>query len=113
MQLEHLIALGQEFRRRGMKAQARKLRLFYLATKYGLLDRRDTLEVHWSDELCVQWMQALRVPPHEHDLVERPRGATCRPCSTTGATPSKRTVHVWEGGARFRCATCGDEWVEH
>lgn len=95
-----------------MKAQARKLRVYYLAAKHGLLDQRGAVEVHWSTELSVQWMQALRVPPYHADVPERQAGSTCLPCSTTGATPSKRTVHVWDGGARFVCATCGDEWLE-
>lgn len=105
--------LGRAFRAKGMESQARRLRVFWLAARHGLLSGKNELNVQWSEAHLDDWLRTLRLPPFEHEIEVQPRGAGCPSCPRPmGAVPSSRTVLVWPEGARFRCDECGREWLE-
>lgn len=104
--------LGREFVRRGMHGHALRLRLYYLALRRRLLTGGNKLEVHWSEELVVEWLKTLRLSPYRDVYPVRPAGAACARCKEEpGRHPSVRTDLVFPGGARMRCDRCGDSWV--
>lgn len=115
-QLEHLVTrLGAAFRARGMEAQRRSLAVFWLALHRGLLEqRRDRLlEVRWSEQHVIEWMETLRLPPFEHALPVQAKGSGCAACPVEpGQVSSRRTELVFDGGARLRCDGCGRRWLE-
>jgi hypothetical protein len=111
--LELVQRLGEEFSRREMHDHVRRLRVFWLAARYGLLERRNELDVKWNEQHLVDWLAALRLPPYEGALPVRDKGAGCPRCGLEpGVIPSGRTVLVFPGGAKFRCQGCGAEWLE-
>lgn len=111
--LQRIEALGRAFRAKGMTSQARRLRIFWLAARHGLLSGKNELDVHWSEAHLTDWLRTLRLPPHENELELRAKGSGCPACPRPfGAVPSTRTVLVWPEGARLRCDGCGREWLE-
>jgi len=105
--------LGEEFRRRGMREHVRRLRLYFLAVRHGLLKGPNELDVRWSESHVVEWMKAFRLPPFEAALEVRPPGGGCPRCGLAqGTVPSGRTELVFPGGAKLRCQSCGGAWLE-
>lgn len=111
--LELVTRLGAAFRARGMEEHARRLRLYWLAARHGLLKGRNELDVTWSEAHVVDWLKALGVPPFEGALPVRAPGSGCPACPVEpGVVPSARVDLVFPGGARLKCTTCGGQWVE-
>lgn len=115
--LELVERLGREFRRRGMDEHLRPLRVYYLALQHRLTAGK--LEVSWSAQHTVEWLQALRLPPYEDFLAVRPPGASCPTCGEREKKPrgmeaSLASVRRLEfpGGARSECLGCGKRWLE-
>ncbi len=112
--LRYIEALGQEFVRREMDGHARKLRLYYLAVLHGLTtERAFDVDVHWSEKLVVDWLKVLGVSPFEQGYPRRPRKSSCSTCRE--ARNQQSVIHteiVFPGGAKVRCFTCGEVWVE-
>lgn len=110
--LKLVIALGREFRRRGMHEHAKKLRLYYLAVKSGLTVGAHEADLHWSEEFTIEWMKTLRLPPFENDFPVHPQGWKCQ-CPTGASTAAPATVELtFPGGARKRCPACVAVWLE-
>ena len=113
MLLACVARLGEEFRRRGMTEHVRLLKLYFLDVRHRLLRGPNELDVRWSESHVVDWMKALRLPPFESALPVRWPGAGCSRCGIAQSTvPSGRTELVFPGGARLRCQSCGDRWLE-
>jgi len=111
--LELVTTLGAAFRERGMEEHLRRLRLYWLATRYGLLKGRNELDVKWSEAHVIDWMKTLRLAPFEGAYTERKPGSGCPACpSEPGMIPSARVDLVFPGGARLKCNGCGAQWVE-
>jgi hypothetical protein len=110
--LQHVERLGREFVRRGMRAHAQKLRLYYLALQKGLASPRHEVDVHWNEPFVLEWLRTLQLPPYADAYPVLPRGASCPRCQQRGAQPSTRTECVFEGGVRMRCGTCEAVWLE-
>ena len=111
--LELVATLGAAFRERGMQEQLRRLRLYWLATRHGLLKGRNELDVKWSEAHVIDWMKTLRLAPFEGAYTERKPGSGCPTCpSEQGMIPSARVDLVFPGGARLKCNSCGAQWVE-
>lgn len=111
--LEHILALGDAFKRRGMDEHVRRLRLYFLAVRHGLTKGRRELDVKWSEAHLVAWMQTLQVPPYERALELRKPGGGCPSCGAgQGTVPSVQTELVFPGGARMACRGCGRLWLE-
>jgi len=110
--LEQVRLLGREFVRRDMQAHARKLRLYYLALSHRLAGPSNEVDVHWNEAFVQAWLETLRVPPYDAALELRPAGTSCPRCTREGTQPSTRTELVFPGGARLRCSTCEDVWIE-
>jgi hypothetical protein len=110
--LKFVVALGREFRRRGMQEHAKKLRLYYLAVKSGLTVGVHEADLHWSEEFTIEWMKTLRLPPFENDFPLHPQGWRCR-CPTAASAPAPASVELtFPGGARKRCPACRAVWLE-
>lgn len=105
-------ALGREFSQRGMRDHLARLRVYWFALKHGLTTGANALDVHWSERFVIDWMKTLRVAPFDRALEQRPRGAKCKQCPTSGAQPWVYTDGLFPGGVRMRCQTCGDVWLE-
>jgi hypothetical protein len=110
--LELAEILGREFDRRGMRNHVEHLRLYYLAVRAGL-HRRGTVQIHWSEQMVIDWMGLLRLAPY-HDRFElRARGYRC-PCRPAGgpiAGGPERTPTGWPGGAQIECTACRASWI--
>jgi hypothetical protein len=106
--LEFVIALGCEFSRRGMADHCARLRLYYLALRHGLDSARHRVEVHWDEELVLEWMRLLRLPPfRDHYPVRDTTG--CERCESRPGTVV--TKGVFPGGAKLECTQCGAQWL--
>lgn len=103
--------LGRAFAGRGMEEHARRLRVYYLALKHGLADGRGELDVRWGEQLVIDWMKTLQLPPYERALPSLPRGSRCPSCQD-GRVGDLKTEMNFPGGARMRCAVCGTSWIE-
>jgi hypothetical protein len=88
------------------------LRLYYLAVRAGL-DRRGTVQIHWSEALLVDWMGLLRLPPYQDRFALRDAAyrCPCRPRGPSFADSHARTRTVWPGGAHIECTSCGSTWI--
>lgn len=98
-----------------MEGHRRSLAVFWLALRRGLLEGRRgrVLEVRWSEQHVIEWMETLRLPPYEDALPLQAKGAGCPSCRPEpGQLTSRRTELVFEGGARLRCDGCGRRWLE-
>ena len=112
MLLEWVRRLGHEFARRGMP-EVEVLRLYYLAVEQDLLGRLQELNIVWSEEHTLEWMRTLRVPPFESAYAIRPFGAHCAKCGAIrGLAKGVLAEVVFPGGARKRCQSCNDVWIE-
>lgn len=107
-----LSSLGAEFRRREMASHLRHLRLYYLGLRHRLdVGRERRVEVHWTEEMVVEWMRLLRLPPYQAAYPVRERGGMgCRRCENAPGTVV--TVAVFPGGAKLRCRGCEAVWLE-
>jgi hypothetical protein len=102
-----VVQLGGEFRRRDMPEHLRKLRLYYLALTHQL-DARESVEIHWTSDMVVEWFRTLRLPPYQDDYPVQSTTA-CRTCpATKGAV---FTVSTFPGGAKLECRMCGQRWL--
>jgi hypothetical protein len=107
--------LGREFRRRGMDEHLRPLRIYYLALRHGLTGGK--LEVSWSAQHTLDWLQTLRLPPFEDALPVRPERSPCPKCGWRKAGGMEATLAAvrrleFPGGARSECLGCGERWLE-
>lgn len=111
--LEHIVKLGREFRRRGMKDHVRVLRVYYLAARAGLVGVNGKLDVHWSREMTEDWLRTLSVAPFDGAYEVKLPGVPCFKCRAPKGShhSTARTELVFPGGARMRCDTCGARWV--
>jgi hypothetical protein len=106
--------LGHEFVRRGMHAHATKLRIYYFALRRGLATHaRNEVDIRWSEDLVVEWLKLLRIPPYESAY--RVRTAQS-PCSRCKARPNNQggsfvTESTFPGGWKVRCSSCGEVWL--
>ena len=91
-----------------MHKHVKALREFYVAARAG----NPPSAYGWSEAFVDQWLAMLRLHPCEDVFELRAKGAGCSACNPPGATPSKRTVHVFPGGALMTCNQCGRRWIE-
>ena len=106
--LEFVITLGCEFSRRGMPDHCDRLRLYYLALRHGLETSRHRVEIHWDEDLVIEWMRLLRLPPHQdHYAVRDTTG--CASCVSRPGTVV--TKGIFPGGAKLECLQCGSQWL--
>ena len=108
--LDFVVALGCEFSRRGMPDHCQRLRLYYLALVHGLDTSRHRVEVHWDEDLVIEWMRLLRLPPHRDHYPLRDTTACGRCESRPGTVVTKG---VFPGGAKLECLQCGAQWILH
>jgi hypothetical protein len=106
--LDLVVRLGREFSRRGMREECRRLRLYYLALEHGLVAGKNRIEVSWDEDLVIEWLRILRVPPHHRHYPVRP-GTLCAHCEHRPGTVV--TKLVFPGGARMECLQCGARWI--
>lgn len=57
--------LGREFRRLGMAAHMKRLRLYFLAVKHGLTTAGNDVELSYTEDEVLEWMRTLKVPPFD------------------------------------------------
>lgn len=118
--LELVELLGKEFERRDMRSQLESLRLYYLAVKKGL-DHRGAVRVSWTDDMTIEWLAMLRIPPYEAHFPVRSRDYHC-PCTprrrSTGpgdwsnlGSPSDSVEANFPGGFKVRCDACKSRWL--
>jgi hypothetical protein len=85
-----------------------RLRLYYLALRHGLDSARHRVEVHWDEELVLEWMRLLRLPPFQDHYPVRDT-AGCERCESRPGTVV--TKGVFPGGAKLECLQCGTQWL--
>lgn len=108
-----VVRLGGEFQRRGMKDHSQKLRVYFLALKHGLDSGAREVRVHWTENLVLEWLRLLRIPPYDRSYAIRPRASRCDKCPPDRSSqPAVNTEAVFPGGSKMRCQVCGAVWVE-
>lgn len=106
--LELVVALGVEFSRRGMREECRRLRLYYLAIKHGLAAEHHRVQLHWDEDLIVEWLRLLRLSPFEHHYPVR----TDMACDRCEYRPGRVvTKAIFPGGSKLECLECGGQWL--
>lgn len=112
-ELERLIvALGREFARRDMQAHLRGLRVFYSALRARRRAQAALNPPPWTEDLVLDWLAIMRIPPFEHHYAVLSRSAPCPTCSggnASGLDVVNRAVHV--GGLVSECKHCGEQWL--
>ena len=106
--LDLVVALGGEFSRRGMRDECRRLRLYFLAVKHGLAGAQHQIQLHWDEDLVVEWLRLLRIPPFDHHYLVRGETACDRCAYQPGRVVTKA---VFPGGSKFECLQCGQQWL--
>jgi hypothetical protein len=106
--LEFVVTLGCEFARRGMPDHCQRLRLYYLALRHGLDASRHRVELHWDEEMVVEWMRVLRLAPFADHYSLR-ESTACGRCESRPGTVVTRGV--FPGGAKLECLQCGAQWL--
>lgn len=101
-----LVALGKEFRRRGMHAQAEHLASYYRG------NQGHRAPYAWDDSHVVAWLKRLRISPHEFTLPALAPGSDCPSCGPQSIFGGRRTLCTWPGGAEFICGRCETKWLE-
>ena len=101
-----LVALGKEFRRRGMQNHAEHLASYYRGNQghrppYG-----------WDDGHVLTWLKRLRIPPYEFALPALAPASDCPPCGPQSVFGGRRTLCTFPGGAEFICGRCEMTWLE-
>jgi hypothetical protein len=112
--LEMVQQLGDEFRRRQMRAHVTPLRVYWLALKHGLVhDERHGLHLTLSEESVVEWFKLLRLPPYQHAYAVRPTGASCPTCITgEGQQAEVAAERTFPDGRKMVCLGCRSAWLE-
>jgi hypothetical protein len=112
--IKAVAVLGREFVRRGMHAHAAKLRLYYVALRRGwAASSRSEVDVHWSEDLVVEWCKILQLPPYEHAYPVRTAHSRCSRCKdrSNNEGGSSQTESTFLGGWKVRCSNCGEAWL--
>jgi hypothetical protein len=106
--------LGDEFRRRGMRAHVAPLRIYWLALRHGLVqDREHALRLTLSEETVVEWLKVLRLPPYEDAYRVRPTGSACPSCVGGDTRASEvATERTFPEGRKVVCLGCRTAWLE-
>jgi hypothetical protein len=118
--LELVELLGKEFERRDMRTHLESLRLYYVAIQKRL-DHRGTVRIAWTEEMTVDWLAMLRLPPYEAHYPVRSREYHC-PCTPPAQSTlagdysqmsrSNSAVEtVFPGGYKVRCNGCDKRWL--
>lgn len=107
-------ALGREFVHRGMHVHAAKLRLYYVALRRGWASsHRSKVDVHWSEDLVIEWCKILQLPPYQHAYPVRTPHSRCSRCKDrpNNEGGSFQTESTFPGGWKVRCSNCGEVWL--
>jgi hypothetical protein len=114
--LAAVVLLGAEFRKRNMDAHLAALRRFYEEQRRRKRARALTMarDRVWDEDMVIEWLGLLRIPPFEHMYPLLPRDA---PCPTCGATSSRELPAtfvrlVWPGGSLEQCRRCETSWIQ-
>jgi hypothetical protein len=86
------------------------LRAFYRREFVG--SRRDPRT--WSFDLTLEWLALMRIGPFRRVYLVQHRGAGCPRCASqeSRGAPAAWVEVAWPGGAKLRCNTCGQVWLQ-
>jgi hypothetical protein len=106
--------LGDEFRRREMRAHLVPLRIYWLALRHGLVrDERHGLQLTLSEDTVVEWFKLLRLPPYQNAYPVRPTGSACPTCARRDGRASQvSTERTFPDGRKMACVDCHTAWLE-
>ncbi len=91
-----------------MTEQCRRLRIYYVALRQGLDAARHRVEIHWDEELVIEWMRLLRLPPFRDDYPVQSSTRCSRCTYRPGSVVTKMT---FPEGAKLECLECGGQWL--
>lgn len=110
-QLEPLLRqLAAEFERRGMREHVELLRGYYVDHRARQRAARAQKRPPWTEDLVLEWLMILRIPPFEHILPVLERGVPCPGCQKHEGLPY--VACVFPGGCVRECRGCGGRWLE-
>ena len=107
-----VVALGREFRRRRMNGHLAALRRYYRKRQRRKMLEALAEERAWDENVVVEWLAILRIPPFERTYGTQPKDAGCRRCSAQrgkGAEVDFRAV--FPGGSLRQCRVCKGAWL--
>jgi hypothetical protein len=112
--LEMVQRLGDEFRRREMRAHVAPLRVYWLALKHRLVhDEQHGLHLTLSEETVVEWFKLLRLPPYQSAYAVRPTGSACASCPPReGRAYEVAAERTFPDGRKMVCLGCRSAWLE-
>jgi hypothetical protein len=109
-QLEPLLRqLAAEFARRDMKQHLELLRAFYRDHRARQRAAHAQPRPPWTENMILEWLLILQIPPFEHVLPTLTRGAPCPSCRKNEGLPY--VACVFPGGRVRECRGCGGRWL--
>jgi hypothetical protein len=112
-----VIKLGEEFKRRGMTRHLEMLRRYFASRRRRLRENeaRPAKAREFDEQLVIDWLGLIQIPPFEHLYDVLPPGAPC-PCGARdshGKAGSFAGV-AFPGGRVWTCLACRRSWlVQH
>jgi len=105
-----VLALAEEFKRRGMNKHVDELRVYYRGYRARSLAAMREKKPPWTEALVLEWLCYLGIPPFENALSVLARGVRACACTTKEAgLPA--VACTFSGGCVWECAKCGTRWL--
>jgi hypothetical protein len=107
------VRLGREFNRRAMTTEVKSLREFYVRRAREKKANAARGRPLWDEDVVLDWLAMLRIPPFEHVYTLRPPNAPCPRCrsSAKGHEGPNWIRTSFPGGALIQCQGCGERWL--
>ena len=106
-----VLALAAEFQRRGMPAQLDLLRPYYRDFRARKLAALREKRPPWTEEMVLEWLCILKVPPFENVLPTLGAGERACGCNTKDVG-LPMIACVFPGGRLRECKGCAVRWLE-
>jgi hypothetical protein len=106
-----VIALGREFRRRRMTGHLEALRRYYRQRERHKLVQALAEHRAWDENVVIEWLAILRIPPFDNTYVVQSKEASCPRCAArrNGAEVDYRAT--FPGGSLRECRVCKTAWL--
>jgi hypothetical protein len=107
------VQLAAEFRRRNMDTHLACLRQFYADQRRRKKARQRSGDKTWDENMVIQWLGLLRIPPFRAMYPCLPRESPCPKCGAAVERSSPPTFvrSVWPGGCLKQCRRCETSWL--
>ena len=106
-----IVQLAAEFKRRDMRAHVALLRPYYRSFQERRRAALREPKPPWTEELVIEWLCILQIPPFENVLPTLATGARACGCDVKEVGLAMISC-VYPGGRVRECKGCGARWLE-